>query len=337
MKKLNLYAIVTLAIVILAFQSCKKDDELTRIDNTNTEAKTFNPYGIDDMNAYLSDFIKTMKSPTKDNSTMSLEDAEWHLTACLNYRMCNANADRRDMIYDTIVTKIHVDDNMISMNDINNSFAEISKNVNELYDSYDLEGKQIVYIFSTIDNNDISKGDADVRTIMATGNRDSHYYFDAWDYLCLDTLFPDNAQYHWRDAAVDLENYVKQFGPRIMDEDYYYVSLSGKYYHFRDYSISDMVSGILYGSRLFYRSRILEDTNPPYLSEFEMMFYLDSYLGLVMNENSMRGTLVDVRVLPVKESWRDQSTGDLVYHDLEGRWGHKITINDGENDNNPSN
>lgn len=335
MKKLNLYAIVTLAIVILAFQSCKKDDELTRIDNTNTEAKTFNPYGINDMNAYLSDFIKTMKSPTKDNASLPLEDAEWHLTACLNYKMCNANADRRDMIYDTIITKIHVDNNSISMTDINNSFVEISKNVGELYNSYDMEGKQIVYIYSTINSDNTSKGDAEVRTIMATGNRDPHYYFSDWDYICLDTLFPDNVQHHWRDAANTLEDYVNLFGPGEREDGYYYVSIAYKDYHFRDYSGS-VVNGICYDSRLFYRSGFKEDTNPPYLSKLDMMFYLDSYLGLVMNE-TMRGTLIGVRVFPSLDEMRDLQIGDLAYHNLQGTWGHAIQIGDGDNGNSPSN
>lgn len=337
MRKTKVLAIIALALGIAAFHSCKKDDELTKDNGTRTETSAFNPNGINDMNAYLSDFIKNMKSPTKNSSSLPLEDAEWHLTACLNYKMCNANADRRDMIYDTIITKIHVDGNMISMADINSSFVEISKNVSELYNSYNMEGKRIVYIYSTINSDNTSKGDTDVRTIMATGNKNTHYYFNDWEFICLDTLFTDNAQYHWVTASDTLERYVKEFGIQYPSEEFYYVPTSEKVYHFRDYSTSDIVGGVAYGSRLFYRSGISAEANPPYLSELDMMFYLDSYLGLVMNERSMRGSLIDVWVINGKESSRDIPTGDIVYHDLKGKWGFIVEINEGENDNPPLN
>ena len=93
MKKLNLFAIIALAIGITAFQSCKKDDELTKDDNVNqtTETSTFNPNAIENMDEYLLGFMKKISSATRDNETMTIEDAEWHLTACLNFQFCNAN------------------------------------------------------------------------------------------------------------------------------------------------------------------------------------------------------------------------------------------------------
>ena len=97
MKKIILLLTV---ISVIAFQSCKKD-EFTNPEKLNKKTEvssTFNPNEIDDMNKYLSDFVNNMKSITRDNtSSLSLEEAEWHLTASLNYQHCNANTLSRNM------------------------------------------------------------------------------------------------------------------------------------------------------------------------------------------------------------------------------------------------
>lgn len=129
MKKFYLLAIIALAIGIVTFSSCKKDDELTNNNETKTLTSTFNPNEIENMNKYLSDFIGDMKKQSRENTTLPLDEAEWHLTACLNYQHCNANTSKLNMYFDTIVTGISVENNEVAMSEINSSFQEISKEV----------------------------------------------------------------------------------------------------------------------------------------------------------------------------------------------------------------
>ena len=112
MKK---YVLLIIAISVMAFQACKKD-ELTNPDRTSrtpqtqkTEASAFNPRNIGDMDSYLTNFLKEIKSPTRDAQPMTVEDAQWHISACLNFLFSNANVNKTQIVYDTIVKFSYVD------------------------------------------------------------------------------------------------------------------------------------------------------------------------------------------------------------------------------------
>lgn len=330
MKK---YFLLIIAVSLIAFQACKKDNELTNPDKIvqETISSSFNPNNIADMNEYLSDFIKDMKSTAKrDNTLLPLEEAEWHLTACLNYQHCNANTATINFEYDTIISYINVNDDKIALADLSNSFDEISKEVLSIYDSYDYENKQIVYIYSTIDKNNSTRSESVVRTVMATANN-NHFYFNEWDYLCIDTLFPFDNRYHWVAAADSLEKYIKQIGRQNLNTDYYYVSIQNKSYHYDNYRLNppiDQLSGTYY-NRLYVLAVYYPERT--YLSGGDMAFYLDSYLGLVKLEVSALGDFIDANV----DCDIEDISGHMRYkvsHRLTGFWGIRV-IN---NNNNPS-
>lgn len=317
MKKI----LILLVISISLLQSCKKD-ETTSTTNDKLETSKFNPNNIEDMNAYLSDFIKNMKSTSKESTSMSLEDAQWHLTACLNYQFCNANTGRTDMLYDTIVTTISIDDDIVTMTDINSSFQEISTEVSRIYNSYDMPNKQIVFIYSVIDTENLAKGEATVRSIMATTERNDHYYFDEWEYWVYETEVFDNPNgYHWRPAADTLEYYVNYIGTEYKNEDYYYVSINNVTYHYSDYPINDPAS---YGYRLFYCTYCLDDQT--YLYYDDMTFYLDSYLGLACNNATSSGSMIRAEITYPENNKMMPPISNL-YHDLTVTYGVSVSNN----------
>lgn len=333
MKKL---LFLTLIIGIISFQSCKKDNELTKPNDSKqkTETSAFNPDNIEDMNEYLHSFIKNFKSATKENDVLlPLEEAEWHLTDCLNYQHCNANTSRLNMVYDTITTYIAVNNNEISMSDIGNSFTEISQNVRNIYDSYDFENKQIVYIYSVIDKDNNTRGESAIRTVIATANNDGHFYFDEWNYLCLDSIFPYSNQYHWRNAADSLKKYVKHFG--INGNVSYYVSINTKRYNFRNLlhyiNPAIVLQCGIYNNRLFVSGNSLSEGT--YINGGSMAFYLDSYLGLVKDERLMSGKFMDAFVQCFVEENKSslEPPHELLYHDLVGVWGTVIVNGGGSN------
>lgn len=333
MRKFKLIAIIALAIGIITFNSCKKDEELTSNNEAKALTSTFNPNEIDDMNAYLKDFINDMKSATKDeDATLPLEEAEWHLTACLNYTHCNANAARTDMSYDTITSYIPIDNGEISLADINNSFMEISKDIRSIYNSYDFEDKQIVYIHSTIDSSDEAKGLTSVRTVMAT-DRNAHFYLNDWDYMCLEALFEYDDVYQWESAADTVRRYVVGIGTQNLNDDYYdyyYVSIQTRNYNYENYYINPPVeqSDIIYNNRLYLERSINPTTHC--LSGRELAFYIDSYLGLIKKDYMSMGTMIDAHVI-CDEDYIGGNPGYILSNSLSAVFGSRIL----SNDNNP--
>lgn len=299
--------------------SCKKD-ETTSPTNGEKETSTFNPNTIEDMNVYLSNFIKTMKTPTKDNEQMSLENAEWHLTASLNYQLCNANTGRTNMLYDTIYTTIAVNDNNISMSEINSSFQEISAEVSNIYDSYNMPNKQIVFIHSEIDAENISDNEATVRSVMAITERNDHYYFDNFEFLLFAWQIFDKPDGHlWNKGAIDsLNYYIDYIGAIDYGSDYYYVSMRDITYSYQNYPINDPTS--VYPYRLYYCGHCLQ--NEATLTGVDLAFFLDSYLGLV--SDSHYGSMMKAYVSPDIDTSRVEE-GARLSHVLHVKYGRPIS------------
>lgn len=318
MKKI----LILLVISISLLQSCKKD-ETTSTTNDKLETSKFNPNNIEDMNAYLSDFIKNMKSTSKESTSMSLEDAQWHLTACLNYQFCNANTGRTDMLYDTIVTTISIDDDIVTMTDINSSFQEISTEVSRIYNSYDMPNKQIVFIYSVIDTENLAKGEATVKSIMATTERNDYYYFDEWDYWVYEIeVFNNSNGYHWRAAAGILEYYINYIGTQYIEEDYYYVGIETVTYNYENYPINNPAH--TYNYRLYYCEGL---DIAAYLNGSDMAFYLDSYLGLACRSLTNNGSMINATVYDLSKNHQRDHNWEILYHDLEILYGNVIYNN----------
>lgn len=323
MKKLNLYAIVTLAIVILAFQSCKKDDELTRINNTNTEAKTFNPYGIENMDEYLLGFMKKIKTATRDGESMTIEDAEWHLSACLNFQFCNANVGRTHVVYDTITTTINVNDGCISMVDINAAMQEISTEVNAIFDESDVENKSLLFIKPEIMSDNYRNGNS-VRTVIGISGRDDEYYYfiggllhpEWWE---LYDVITEN-YYHWKTEAPDtLDKYINYYIPNAesTDERVYFTSITDRTFSYENYP-----------GRMFY---LVSDMCNHELTAENMMFYLDSYLGIIEENNNYVYSKISSKVTAYGEPLMKESIIIKMYHEMDVQYGIPTSTNLGTN------
>ncbi|MBR5780544.1 MAG: hypothetical protein IKY27_00990 [Bacteroidales bacterium] len=277
MKK---YILLIITVSLIAFQACKKDNELTNPDRTsrtskvyNTESSSFNPRAIDDMDSYLTNFLKEIKSPTRDAQPMSVEDAQWHLSACLNFQFCNANVEKTQVVYDTIYTTICVDNGYVSLNDINTSLQEISTEVIDIYTSSNLENKNILFIKPEIQDEATTRSGNIVRTIVATSGRDGvigNYYFDDEDIPL--SLFPEDAEYSWRTTAVDtLEYFINIYEPTKED-------IPGRVYYVETFNRECKFNNGFSGRMFFTYHSYVKDYK---LNQQQMAYYLDSYLGLI--------------------------------------------------------
>lgn len=273
MRKLGLFAIIVLAIGITAFHSCKKDEELTNNNETKALTSTFNPNEIENMDEYLMGFMKELKNATRDSEPMTIEDAEWHLSACLNFMHCNTNVARTQIEYDTILSTINVNNGYISLNDINASLQEISDKVKEIYNASDLENKNLMYIYPVIEDG-ATRSSATIRTIVGTsGWGDEYYYFiggishpEWWE---LYEIFTES-YYHWETEAPDtLEYHINRYIPDASSssERIYFTSIEVINFSYEDYP-----------GRIFYCDNC---TFNHIFYPDEMMFYLDSFLGII--------------------------------------------------------
>lgn len=309
MKK---YFLLIIAISLIAFQACKKDNELTdpnrTAKNSSTETTEFNPNKIENINEYLSGFMKDIKTANRNAETMSIEEAEWHLSACLNYLYCNVNVLKTHIVYDTIVTTITTNNGYVTLNDINTSLQEISTEVANIYNSSEVENKNLLFIKPEILDETLRSGNT-VKTIVATsGNRGDHYYFTDWEFLGLDTLLVDNSLYQWNTDAIDTLHYLmNMFMPEFSP------SLPGRYFSIvRQQNKFDKND---YG-RMFYGG------NPNQkLTKEQILFYLDYYLYIIdANKNVWSYIASDIKP-SIVDSSSDKDELYCYYHILSIEYG----------------
>ena len=301
---------------IVSFHSCKKDKELDEIENRVAETSKFNPNEIKDMDKYLMDFMKKIKSSTRDGESMTIEDAEWHLSACLNFQFCNANVDKSCVSYDTIFSTINVNNGNVSMNDINTSLQVITEDIAEIYNASNLENKNLLFIMPEIMDETL-RGETSVRTVVAiSGNNDmiGNYYFE-YDSIPL-SLFPENSEYSWRTEAIDtLMYFINVFQPTFENTD-------------RVYSVTTMTKECMYDEypgRLFFEYyNYIKDYK---LHQQQMAFCLDSYLGLINTLRPDYLIYISSAIVPwcgSSPSNSDNKDMNYIHHELKINYGYGV-------------
>lgn len=200
-------------LVIVVFHSCKKSEERCG-DNQNLKTS---PENVDE---YLIEFKKRMKSSRKDLEYISLSDAEWNLTALQNFELCDASYYSSEMIADTLYFEIETKNDSISLFELNNVFEYNVHNIVDKYNKMDGESKSIYYINTKIDNNS-RDGIAKVTTVsMMYNNKMINSYpnrFGPTDYWydfdgkgkCSDYIW----QCEGRDATTEINSKLQSYIP----------------------------------------------------------------------------------------------------------------------------
>ena len=228
----------------------------------------------------------------------------WHLAACLNFQYCNINVQKSQVEYDTIFTSINVNDGCISLNDINTSLQEISAEVGNIYNSCQLNDKNLLYIMPKIQDK-TTRGGTTVRTVVAISDRINfgHYAFD--DEEAILELFPEYVTYKWdTDAIVTLEYYINMY--RHATE-----AIPNRVYITMDTTIHCYYRNG-YGQRLY--NTTLSDHER--LDRVGMAYYLDSYIGLIdeCNPGSPLLGYVCSNIEPVYGDFPPNNKGPVTYH-----------------------
>lgn len=305
MKK---YFLLIIAVSLIAFQACKKDNELTDPNRTaktyKTDAKTssFSSQSVENMDSYLSNFLKEIKSPTRDSQPLSVEDAQWHISACLNYLYCDAGVNKTQIIYDTVYSNIVVIDDCVTMEEINNSIQTISKELGMIYMNSVLENKNVLYINSEI-LEETTRSGSTVRTVIAmSDNVIGGYYFDN-DSIPL-SFFPEDATYLWNTEAIDtLTHYMYMYKPeRPLQSDRMFFT-----------NITTITCTCLTHTRRLFNTLLSYHYR---LNNEEMAYFLDSYLGLIKEARPEHLDYISFLLKPINGDLTSDMCAPMLYHHI---------------------
>ncbi|MBQ2187442.1 MAG: hypothetical protein II401_02615 [Bacteroidales bacterium] len=279
-KYFRFVAIATLVLAagLITIQSCKKEQRTLSSTQTVQNLIT-HPENIEDMDAYLKGFGEKMLN-SKDDAMLTIEEASWHLTAYQNFCFGDADKNRIGMVYEENEYIIPVSNGKVALADLGNLFNISKKDILAFYKSVNQNNKKIMYVLSEIAENGTTK----IKTAVSYTEESKYYYFDfedEWAYreFC-DSVFPNPNGYTCKDEApVVLKAKMYQFGPSPLCVPY-----NQRQYYTNIAQISP-ISGVFVPTRIFYCQTCTSNMT---LDSDDMCFYLDSYLGLLV-ENTPNG------------------------------------------------
>ena len=277
------YVMAAMAMT-LAMGSCKKENQNVKTNNSGMAVSHFDPSHISDMNAYLGEFKQKMKQSqyTKDNETLSLEEAAWHLSSVANYDFANANAEFTDLRYDTLQYHVNVTNGHVALSDLNAVYASMASDIDAFYQNLDLQEKHFRFIGASVSEN----GQVRVGLITSYIVLDHTWYFAGdWEaaLFCYE-WFDDNSYYVWNTTAAHLLAQAINFlegreysMPELPPVRSYYVYTTEIVFR-HDECYDQYGSPFASDSRLFRVDTDWQDT--PLLGLNEMCYCVDSYTNL---------------------------------------------------------
>lgn len=179
MKKFRiLLEALVLGVVAATIFACAKENG-NKVANI-CEKVTVSKNG--DMSAYLKEFKAKMQSASKDDETLSIEDARWHLEAVLNYTYGDAGYLTSDIQCDTFYYELPIDGDEIPLNRLNEVFMVLSKDVEIAFTECNLPEKSVLAIQTTVEDKR-KGGNVIVQAVLFTrGLPTLKTWFDSTDY-----------------------------------------------------------------------------------------------------------------------------------------------------------
>ena len=305
MKKFIILASLALAAAItVIFVSCQKENNNLTLKENNNERAVFEFPKVEDMNAYLKEY-KQKITQTKGDETVSLAEAEWHLSSLANYDFGYANVEYGDFRFDTLYTSVTVTGGEVRLSDLGTAYSELSASIATYFEGLDLENKHIRFV-------DVSISDAgQVRSILGiTYLWDHTWYFANYidAVVCCDSVFDSEALY----LANGLGRTELQRVCNLLEGRIYTSPIIGPqdsrtyllYYEEAEFEWSDWIDPN--GSPNYCDSRLFAtlSLNNPDLNENSstMCYLLDSYLGLGRDYTEVINEANHVTCVPVEWS-----------------------------------
>ena len=329
MKRSRFLIIATLlvaAAAAVAIVSCKKDTPSAMLDN-KAGSQAFNPGHIDDMNGYLKDFKQRLQSRSEEALTM--EEARWHLCALANYDFAHANVEYDDVSFDTLYYHVEINEGNIQMRDLAVAYEAISSGIDGFYHNLAFDNKHFRFIGAEISE----QGAVTISIITTFSNAERWHYFSDTPTFC-DKYFSDSEIYYADDNAVtELERIFnlilgKDTIPNPDGRVYYVPSVTTRFYYADWHEVPAAYCPNPYHSRLYNSDGVFHYPIP----KEDMCYYLDSYLGLAVENTSSRypeviAGDVEFYVGPVNQNAENPEEQQVGHHLLYVRYGIAMATN----------
>lgn len=303
MKKNIIFASLVLAVaIIVILVSCKKENNNLIPKESNNESVVFEFPNVDDMNAYLKEY-KQKISQTRGDETVSLSEAEWHLSSLANYDFGYANVEYGDFRFDTLYTSMTVSGSEVRLSDLGIAYSELSASIASYFESLDLENKHIRFVdVSVLDDGQVMS----ILGITSLWNHTWHFndFIDA--FVFCDSVFNSESLYLASGfGRTELQRVLNLLEGRLyatvpvgpQDSRTYLLYLTQQ-----DFNWEDWIDP--YGSPNYCNSRLFASLslNNPDLNDNSgtICYLLDSYLGLGCDYAEVVNHDFEVTCVPVE-------------------------------------
>jgi hypothetical protein len=329
-------AIIILAIV--AFVSCKKDNENILNAKDNNVQQSFDYRQIEDKITYFKDFRQKM-ADSKTDEAFNLEDAAWHLACLANLDFCKVNVEYNSIQFDTVEMQVNVTDGVVLLNDLGTAYEQMHEQILQFKKGFTHNDQNLYFINASIN----ADGNAKVALMCSYNNTskdlDDHlwYFEDEYSaYLVCNEVFTSDSTYYWNTTA-------KRELQRILNLFEHYENnnigpggiVSMCYFPTQNHIFKYPNCPDPYGSPFFAYSRTFTAEASIgavfILSTDHMCYCLDSYLGLgydylddyslCENEHPVNWVICDTIVQFPSHKW------PTSFHKLKVEYGQLITAN----------
>ncbi len=147
-----------MALVAIAFSSCKKDENDAPAANTTK----------DPIAEKLLDFKQTIQSQNKEAVLYTMEDAEWHLEGLLNYEEANNEHNWHGLEFENRTYEVPVSKGQISSSNLNLAYESFLAEINSLLAEDENLRSDMVNI--NIEENQMKDGTATVGMTYSFGS-----------------------------------------------------------------------------------------------------------------------------------------------------------------------
>lgn len=293
---------LTIVVSMVSFMACNKKNEIA---NNTKNADIVSITSDNDLESYLLDLRKRMKSAVRNGESMSLNDAEWNLTALENFGLCDGSKRSCEMIIDTFYTKVKTVEGNISLYDLNLAYEINKKHIVERFNSLAEDDKNIYCIKCSIE--DLSKNDSvEIKTITHMrngGGEPNDRRFGSTDYWYDFNLRGKCGAYEGqcigRDATTELKTKIElNIPPQACNGRIYYTNIQDYCVNYQDAnyinggecSDSPYPPDCLYTNWTYYNRCLSPD---------ELNWYLDMILDIVnIAESTYHKNAIEFDVFP---------------------------------------
>ena len=170
----NSKLLVAFAILSICFVSCQKDKQTEALNRMEATHSFYQPKKMDNYDAYLKEF-KTKMLETRNDESMDLAEAAWHLSSVANHDFGHANVIYSDILYDTLYGSVTITNGQVKLSDLGRAYTDIANTIESYYQSFNQENKHFRFIDAFISEN----GTVTLPLIIT---------YTAWDHVW---FFPD--------------------------------------------------------------------------------------------------------------------------------------------------